>query len=1327
MTEKDAAANPGHSLFAPNSGAAAVNVPLATRLSIEIPKPKDWQAFQRNCVLLFRAELNDPNAQEYGRNGQDQAGIDILGRRDGNPDRYVGVQCRHITKPLKEPKILADCRAALGLNINLKEIIFATTAPNDTGATNAAITAERTLRAEGHDLAVVVYGWEQLQILIASHDTAYIAFAPSIVATSAPQPPSTSLSREAEFASQVAARVVAQLHETGVAPPPRDTSAPAQTDEDPALHARIDTYRDLFKDQNQPRLAEKGLLDLLEGKTLDGKPWARFRVETNLGSIALTLGRETEGVARFESAFAIRPEDPKAIANLALARTIQGRYEEAMDLARQALEATPRADHAVAILLQAAARSTWQGDPEALIPADLVETEHADVGLAEFLRRRSMPGWEERCLVICRRHLDIDASKRIRAISILSLALASGGIMVRHVGPVSIEELNAAADDLKALTEHTLAIGFADQHDLLALLNNAALLLRIAGRHAECETLLLRGLPQAPDAPQLRRLLALAQASLDRRVEAIKTLADDQDPENRLLAAELSAADNPGAALALVLAIDPKALHLNLAVERWDLVGDLALRCGNTETLSSAIAALRELNPSHVLAELLEIRSEQMAGLDAEAVRARLRAIAAALPPDAELATRFPVAEELRRQDLPEEASLLLEGHTDLSRMNPVTSLYLESLAAARRDDAFRRAIAAASPDVRENPAILWTTAAHAWNLGDLPAAYRTIEELLKQEPDNLRARMLKIEILLRQDRSTELFAELEKRVEDLAWTRLRDRFRIASLLGHFGYADRAATFAYRLFLEHRDKSQAWMTLSMLVLMEGRGNQQNAHLWDAPVVAPNVAVDVRYGDGEEQFLIVEPDPNLRRLDDESWEPEHSLVRTLIGLREGARFADSSAREGTIIKLRHKYVARLHYIMQHYESRFPEIFGFRMVSVDVKRSDGLDEVIAELKARREWVEQQQEEYRNGPWPLGVLAHRLGLDTIEVSIGIASQGIPLKVAVGTEPEREAAASAVRSNAGKGCVLDLLAFWTAWQLKALGAVATTCGPIHVPQSVMDRLRARRERIDLSAQDGLRSARYEGGKLIFHEVAPEVVREWRDDIDRAIAWIEANATICPLVVRDDLPHALREHLRAEQSDIFDSLVVAVQMGVLLITDDLPTREFSRLVGGARTAWLHQVFEVAFDLGDIDADTFVRWSANLVEAGHNYIGVTGEGLARALQLDAQAGEAPGYLFKTLSGVIGGRGAEPRSHIRACLHCLRELWTDPDASAYRPQATGLLLRQLVRERHDDYQLILRALYRAVRTLPQLVEYMQSWAQGHFISQSVLEHGSTGEG
>ena len=159
------------------------SIPLTACLAHDIPKPKDWQAFQRSCVLLFCAELQDPTAQEYGRNGQNQKGIDILGRRHPHHDHYVGVQCRLIDKPLKQATILTDCRKALGLRVSLKEIIFATTAPDSTDATDAAIEVERILRDDGHDLKVVVYGWAALQTLIAKHEVAYNAFFPAAVRT----------------------------------------------------------------------------------------------------------------------------------------------------------------------------------------------------------------------------------------------------------------------------------------------------------------------------------------------------------------------------------------------------------------------------------------------------------------------------------------------------------------------------------------------------------------------------------------------------------------------------------------------------------------------------------------------------------------------------------------------------------------------------------------------------------------------------------------------------------------------------------------------------------------------------------------------------------------------------------------------------------------------------------------------------------------------------------------------------------------------------------------------------------------------------------------
>jgi hypothetical protein len=195
-------------------------------------------------------------------------------------------------------------------------------------------------------------------------------------------------------------------------------------------------------------------------------------------------------------------------------------------------------------------------------------------------------------------------------------------------------------------------------------------------------------------------------------------------------------------------------------------------------------------------------------------------------------------------------------------------------------------------------------------------------------------------------------------------------------------------------------------------------------------------------------------------------------------------------------------------------------------------------------------------------LGVFAHRLGLDTIDAAGWLVSRALTLKVALGDAAERESAARMVRENRGKGCVLDLLAFWTAWQMKALDTVREVGGPISLTQGILDRLRVRRHRIESSASDGSRSADFHNGKIVLIETTPEVIQTALEDVDQAIAWVETNARLCPIVASDELPAELREHLRQGSTDVFESLILAMLHKTLLITDDLPTREFGRALG---------------------------------------------------------------------------------------------------------------------------------------------------------------------
>jgi len=114
IREHDVASNdkidPGKSSGSSNQEpSATTGVAVGAYAYHELLKPKNWQDFQRACVPLFRNHLKAPNAHEYGRGGQNQKRIDIIARRNQDPNHYVGVQCRRVVKPLKREKILSDC------------------------------------------------------------------------------------------------------------------------------------------------------------------------------------------------------------------------------------------------------------------------------------------------------------------------------------------------------------------------------------------------------------------------------------------------------------------------------------------------------------------------------------------------------------------------------------------------------------------------------------------------------------------------------------------------------------------------------------------------------------------------------------------------------------------------------------------------------------------------------------------------------------------------------------------------------------------------------------------------------------------------------------------------------------------------------------------------------------------------------------------------------------------------------------------------------------------------------------------------------------------
>lgn len=138
--------------------------------SDQLPPPTSWDEFQSLCHRLWTAILNDPTAQQNGRIGQEQHGVDVFGRRNGK--EWVGVQCKgkdRLTKKKVTNKELADeALKAQRFNPPLGEFILATTAPRDGKIQEEARRISAEYKKNGL-FSITVWSWEDILVELDNH------------------------------------------------------------------------------------------------------------------------------------------------------------------------------------------------------------------------------------------------------------------------------------------------------------------------------------------------------------------------------------------------------------------------------------------------------------------------------------------------------------------------------------------------------------------------------------------------------------------------------------------------------------------------------------------------------------------------------------------------------------------------------------------------------------------------------------------------------------------------------------------------------------------------------------------------------------------------------------------------------------------------------------------------------------------------------------------------------------------------------------------------------------------------------------------------------
>ena len=148
--------------------------------STQIRKPANETEFEKNCVVLFRELLGDPNVKRLGTRGQGQDGVDLVGHRNRHPKRVVGIQCKLKSgrSKLTASEVRTEVKAALKYKPRLSEYFIVTTSKDDTKLDQLAQQLMQEQEDIGRKIVVAVWGWDTLQERVDQSEAAKKAFDP---------------------------------------------------------------------------------------------------------------------------------------------------------------------------------------------------------------------------------------------------------------------------------------------------------------------------------------------------------------------------------------------------------------------------------------------------------------------------------------------------------------------------------------------------------------------------------------------------------------------------------------------------------------------------------------------------------------------------------------------------------------------------------------------------------------------------------------------------------------------------------------------------------------------------------------------------------------------------------------------------------------------------------------------------------------------------------------------------------------------------------------------------------------------------------------------
>ncbi len=1270
--------------------------------------------FQTFCLKLVKALWKDQYAQEHGRRGQEQNGVDISGRDYRGGFKSAAVQCKgsesNDPRKLSEADIEDEVEKGKKFTPKLDLLIIAYSGLKDAKLQKKAMELSEANIASGL-FRVVLWSWDDIvqqagafpEVMESLLVENRVAFAPQL-SLQRPKAGNRALIEHLQNALSVAQATT--------------EDAPEITLDDPVAQAKIDVLRDQVRAGNGRNVVQ-ALRDFIATLPNTASSRVRLRAHANLGAALVQCGLFSEAVVAFDNAAEAEPDTADGLAHASKAALFRNQNDKVYELATRALALDSEQKLAATLLIDAA--------PEAVTAASLEGqvgqlSAEGDVGYS-ISRRYADEGNFDKAIEAARNIINTsDNWVRNVAIGEAILRRFERDLEARIGAPLSAASENLL-EEAKSCLDRAWEIvrSRSDQRNWAFVGAHLSAINRLLGEDDRADDLAIETLGIAPDNRGLMERAALAylrKGDGPKALELSLAAAETGGVEEALFAASVAASVGEW------LHVAPWAQKAFDGTSDSDMKGRsadlLVLAKSKVETPLAALSLADELRSSVGSSITFESRVAELArrSEDPERLDAARNRIGAFDSDAFNPLEKFQLADALADDEQWSKAADLLANLHSLDRSSEILTRRLFALYRAnRRTDArdlyqSLREGALASIEIRRLGAAIYE------RCGMLPEALKELEEAIKLDPANLRSRLDWARLCLRDHNEKAILRWL--RNADLGFNAPPiEKMELAQLLDHVGKRNDALRVGYQTLRENWGASERlhMMYMSLFLL---RGNKKEAYLKPKVVSADNV-VFLENQNGVKKSYRIE---DTREVGEDILPPEHAFARELMGASVGdERAAPAGIGQQPvwkIVEIKHKYLDLFHRTIDAHPTLFPGSTKLGSFNVDATRQDGFEPVFEQVRERARYAQEVVALYTEKLIPIDTVATMLGVDVIDASLGLRFKfDVKLDVCIGNAEERES--SVLELSQSKRVIVDAstIAVWDS-----IGLLEFLDGfheiEVLVVQSTIDALTQRADDAESARKQVGGSFEMVGDKVALIERSKEDLKSSADRWRNLESWTRKRAKIIPTETISGVDEDEVEQILSRST--MHSIATAAANGLPYVCDDRRVRAFGAVSGVKASGWTQAFLVSLLNRGMLTRQQYVKLIANLSRQRMGFVSVGVEDVLAC----AQDCEDLSVVVRALTGPT----VDPRSILEIALETVVRLWANAEWTNDRDRIVSHILHSLLVQRTDDGVKLLRIIVvksmEAIRAFdfPMSLlawpwsDYVESFVRGHFLQEVI---------